>query len=193
MTTLTVDQITVERVAAGDPLAVDTLVALGWPRLPRLGSLGPGIEAADLRQEAAMTAIAVARQFAGDANAHFVELAILQVRRRLEAIVSAERRRRARRDPADVEAVAPAVDMETRFADEVSDARLATALGRLPPRLRTVLARAYWQGLSAAETAARDGGNPRAVHQLRRRAEALLRAQLNGRATRRRVRDQAGR
>jgi len=165
-----------ERVLAGDEAAMQGLVTAAWPRL---GRGGPGVDHAELRQEAMAELVAVAHEERERPTGDFGELAVARLKRRLAAVVRAERKRAAR-----VRALGPedddrgAVEMDTRLTAQVESPALAGALRRLSPRERAVIVRLYWQEMTAVEIAARDGVDPAAVRRLRGRAEAALRQAL---------------
>lgn len=184
----------VDRVLAGDVAAMERLVQAAWPRL---GGLHRLVEPAELRQEALAELVALARgqlrrpaAGAGGGAQHdaaaddreFAELAIVHLRRRMAQVARAAQRRSGRLrslGPADEERAAS--ELETGLDAQVGSPDLAGALRRLAPRERAVIARVYWQEMTAAEIAARDGVDPAAIRKLRRRAEAELRRMLGPR------------
>ena len=58
--------------------------------------------------------------------------------------------------------------------------RLRRALGRLSPRLRSVVVRLYYRELSLLEIAAQEGISPNAVERARGRAIARMKRDLRG-------------
>jgi RNA polymerase sigma factor (sigma-70 family) len=168
-----------ERVLAGDETAMQGLVTAAWPRL---GRGGQRVDHAELRQEALTELVAVAREQHAGPSGDFAELAVARLKRRMAAVVRAERNRAFRIRPLDPDRDdRAAAEGDTRLSAQVESPTLARALRRLPPRERAVIARVYWQELTAAEIAEREGVDPPAVRKLRRQAEAALRRALQPR------------
>jgi RNA polymerase sigma factor (sigma-70 family) len=180
-----------ERVLAGDATAMEGLIDAAWPRLGR-GWLR--VDAAELRQEAVAELLAAAREHAlmsdprdpavpgaSPADDHFARAAIARLKRRLAAVVRAERTRSSRLrplGPADEERAV--YEPSSRVAEQVESPTLGRALARLSPRERAVIARTYWREMTAAEIAEGEGLDPETVRQIRRRAETVLREALGG-------------
>ena len=178
-----------ERILAGDGPAMDGLIDAAWPRL---GRARLRLDAAELRQEAVAELLAAAREHAATfhpadltasgsppADDEFARAAIARLKRRLAAVVRAERTRSSRLrplEPADEERAA--YEPRSRVADQVDSPTLGRALARLSPRERAVIARTYWREMTAAEIAEREGLDPETIRQIRRRAEAALREAL---------------
>lgn len=173
------EAILLERVLAGDEAAMQGLLSAAWPRL---GRGGPWVDHAELRQEGLAELVALAHEQRARPSGDFAELAVARLKRRLAAVLRAERRRAVR-----LRALGPddddrrAVELETRLDAQVESAGLAGALRRLSPRERAVIVRIYWQEMGATEIAEREGLHPAAVRRLRGRAEAALRRALGTR------------
>jgi RNA polymerase sigma factor (sigma-70 family) len=166
-----------ERVLAGDEAAIEPLVVAAWPRLGRRSWQSLAYE--EVRVEALEELVEAAHAYRAEPTGDFAEFAVARMQRRLSRLIRAERRRRTRLFP-----LLPSDDgraatgMRTRFDDEVESPALANALRRLSPRQRALIARMYWQGLTAGDIAAQDGTGAEAVRRRRRRAEAALRRAL---------------
>ncbi|HEY3083228.1 MAG TPA: sigma-70 family RNA polymerase sigma factor [Chloroflexota bacterium] len=172
----------VGRVLAGDEGAIDRLIDAAWPR----AALGHpnSLPAGDLRQEACQELIAAARGYDPARDGDFAALAVARMRRRLERLLRADRRRHARLRPARLDALPAPADpaaLSGPGADEPEgNRRLVRALGTLPPRLRALIVRSYGRDMGDADIAAEYGLSPDAVERARRRAAALLRNELRG-------------
>lgn len=174
-----------EQVLAGEPAAFAELTEAGWPRFGT-GIIRSGlVERADLRQEAAEVLLAAAQSY-DPAQGDFRAVAVARVRQRLRKILCAERRRRSRVQPMEVSENEEPEAVQERFVAEIEDPRLAGALRRLSPRLRAVIARAYWQGASIGQIAHAEGTTADTVRTARRRALVLLRLEMDRRGWRRR-------
>jgi RNA polymerase sigma factor (sigma-70 family) len=169
----------VGRVLSGDGPTIDRLVAAAWPRVALGHPDAP--PSADLRQEACEELIAAARAYDPARDGDFAPLAVARVRRRIERLLRAEGRRRARLRTARLEALPAPPDPTTQpgsAAEPDTNRRLVRALGALPPRLRAVIVRSYGRDMTDAAIAAEYATTPAAVQRARRRAAALLKHQL---------------
>ena len=167
----------VDRVRTGEPDAVDSIVRLAWPSFGAARAWNTRVmDRAELRAELASEIVLAAQDYQSTRDGAFTDFALTRARRHVNTLLKAEQRRRTRLVPMTaVDPVRLGTEMSTRFATEVENPRLASALGRLSPRLRGVIVRVYWQGYSTNEIASADGCAPAAVRQARRRAEATLR------------------
>jgi RNA polymerase sigma factor (sigma-70 family) len=167
----------VARVLAGDERAIDQLVTAAWPRAALAHSTI--LPTGDLRQEACAELIEAARGYDPTRDGDFAVLAAARMRRRLERLLRAERRRRARLatfqpDRLPAPRTAPSSDWP------VANRRLERALATLPPRLRAVIVRSYGRDMTDAAIASEYGTTPAAIERARRRAAALLKNELRG-------------
>ena len=69
---------------------------------------------------------------------------------------------------------------ERAYCPEPPDDTIVQAVSALPPRLREAVLLRYWQGLTIAETAQALRLSPEAIKKRLRRANARLRAELEG-------------
>ena len=69
---------------------------------------------------------------------------------------------------------------ERAYCPEPLDDTIVQAVSALPPRLREAVLLRYWQGLTIAETAQVLRLSPEAIKKRLRRANARLRAELEG-------------
>ena len=166
-----------ERVRAGETDAVDSIVRLAWPSFRSAHTLNAkGFDRAEFRTDVASEIILAAHDYQPTRDGAFTDYALTRARRHINALLKAEQRRHARVSRLTEEVQDRlGTEMTTRFATEVENPQLASALRRLSPRLRAVIVRLYWQEYSINEIASAEGCAPTAVRQARRRAEATLR------------------
>ncbi len=170
----------VERVRAGETDAVNSIACLAWPMLGGARMLhAPGFDRAELRTEMTSEIVLAAHEYKAERDGAFTDYALTRARRHINALLKAEQRRRSRVAPlTEADQNRMSTEMTTRFATEVESPQLASALGRLSPRLRAVIVGVYWKNYTVNEIASAEGCAPAAVRQARRRAEANLRQLL---------------
>jgi RNA polymerase sigma factor (sigma-70 family) len=167
----------VGRVLSGDERAIDQLVAAAWPRAALAHSTA--LPTGDLRQEACAELIETARGYDPARDGDFAALALARMRRRLERLLRAERRRRARLGTFQLDRL-PAPRPAAPIDEPDANRRLERALATLSPRLRAVIVRSYGRDMTDAAIATEYGTTPAAIERARRRAAALLKNELRG-------------
>ncbi len=172
------DEALLRRVAAGDPAAVQALVARKLPRICALATrmLGDATEAEDVAQEAFLRVWRQAPKwrFGGakfDTWLHRVSLNLCY-----------DRLRRRREQPAaePPEQVDPAVGADVEVEMRQTSNQVQAALSELPERQRDAILLHHYQELSNTDAAAVLGVSVDALESLLARGRRALRARLQG-------------
>jgi RNA polymerase sigma factor (sigma-70 family) len=168
---------------SGDGSALEALLASYRPLLASVAAepsyLPPGIERADVEQEAACAFCQLVLAYDRTRNVPLAAYLKAKLRWRVAHFLRGERRRTGHLnlDEVDLDSIEAAI-VEMPSPSIVSP-RVARAIRRLSPRQRAVIAGLFWRERKASELAVELGVSHQAVASLRRRAEASIRRELS--------------
>jgi RNA polymerase sigma factor (sigma-70 family) len=136
------------------------------------------VDPAELRQAARVELFETARGYDPDRDGDFEAHATRRVRRLLERIRRRERRLRERHVPLETLSEEEEPHAPEELREPPTSPPVQRALGRLSPKLRSVVVRLYYRELTALQVAAQDGVSTWAIEKARHRALALMKRDL---------------